>query len=395
MADFEGAPEVDDMSFCSSFAFSTITFFTLDPMSAPISPFASLAAKLSQAAPAVGLSAIPEADRGVGGIGNLTLTGQGAAIGTPVAKSAQLFYPVVLDQKSALCLSFIGMGATFCLKPNCSTVSHQDPSGRFSVEGEVIVIKKNDPVAFSAPSAPFQRMDTDLLNHWTANPKLLDEWGEALLAFKRCLEALPLNSDDLVTTDMLSAKKRFQRQMKQARTPARNLFPAGSEPKEEGFVEVASFTTPSPFKPSLAPFTLPSKASDIEKNFVRVLKRLETGLETTSHNLIQNRTILKDQDKVLRGLESRLDTVEDQLGDIPLGLSSEFVAPTLNGRVAIIAEKVSNMIPAVTPISETQVLSWVNLWWTSTATQVKVDAAEVFSQDCQAFLSSLVTSFQT
>ena len=64
MADFEGAPEVDDVFFYSSLSFSsisTITFFNLDPMSAPISPFASLVAKLSQAALDAGLSAIPEA----------------------------------------------------------------------------------------------------------------------------------------------------------------------------------------------------------------------------------------------------------------------------------------------------------------------------------------------
>jgi hypothetical protein len=220
--------------------------------------------------------------------------------------------------------------------------------------------------------------------------------GEALLAFKRCLEALPLDSDDLITTDMLSAKKRFQRQMKQARTPARNLFPAASDPKDEGFVEVASVTTPSPFKPSLSQLPQSSKATDTEKDFVRILKRLETGLESATHNLIQNRSIIKDQDKVLRGLESRLDTVQqDQVGDIPLGLSTEFAAPTLNGRVAIIAEKVVKMSPVLTPISETQVLSWVNAWWTKSATQDKLDAEEVFSKDCHSFLSSLVTSFQT
>jgi hypothetical protein len=150
----------------------------------PITPFASLQARLDRAAPATGLSAIPESDGGVVGVGNLNLTAQGAAPGTPVAKTTKLFYPVVLNQEDAVCLSFIGMGATFCLKTSCTTVSHQAQAERFAFEEEIIVIKKNDAVAFSTPSAPVKRMDPVLLEHWTANPKSLDEWGEAFLAFK-------------------------------------------------------------------------------------------------------------------------------------------------------------------------------------------------------------------
>jgi hypothetical protein len=361
----------------------------------PFTTFASLQEKLDRAAPSAGLSAIPASDGGVDGVGNLTLAGQGAALGTPVSKSTKMFSPVVLRQKNSVCLSYIGMGATFCLKTSCSTASHQDPSGCFSFEGDIIVIKKNEVVAFSAPSAPFKRMDPALLEHWTANPKSLDEWGEAFLAYKRCLEALPLESEDVVTTDMLSAKKRFQRQMMQARTPARNLFPG--EPKEEEFVDVTGFDTPSPFKPSASTLTLPTKATDSEKGLARLIRRVETGLEATTNNLIQNRSIIKDQDKILRGLESRLDTVQDQVGQIPLGLSAEFVAPTLNGQVALIAEKVITALKPSgtgTPVSQAQVTTWVNAWWSKMPTQAQVDDAQVFCKDCEKFLTSLVISFQ-
>jgi hypothetical protein len=65
--------------------------------------------------------------------------------------------------------------------------------------------------------------------------------------------------------------------------PARNLFPDGSsDPKDQEFVEVAGFATPSPFKPSLVSATSSSKSSDSEKLFVRVLRRVESGLETNS-----------------------------------------------------------------------------------------------------------------
>jgi hypothetical protein len=282
-----------------------------------------------------------------------------------VAKPTKLFYPVVLSQKNDVCLSFIGMGATFCLKTSCSTANHQDPSERFKLEEEISVIKKSVVVAFSAPIAPFKRMDPALLEHsWTANPKSLEEWGEAFLAFKRCLEALPVQSNDVITTDMLSAKKRFQRQMTQTRTPTQNLFPGDGDPKEEDFVDVSGFATPSPFKPtSSSTLTLSSKPTESEKGLARLIRQVESGLEATTNKLIQNRSIIKDQDRILRGLELRLDTVQDQVGEIPLGLSAEFTAPTLNGRVALIAETVSLLKPTGTHNSETQVTGWVNSWW--------------------------------
>jgi hypothetical protein len=219
--------------------------------------------------------------------------------------------------------------------------------------------------------------------------------GGGFLAFKRCLEALPAQSNDVVTTDMLSAKKRFQQQMKQAQTtPARNLFPGDGEPKEEDFVDVVGVATPSPFKPSSSTLTLSTKATESEKGLAFLIKRFESGLETTTHNLIQNCSIIKDQDRVLRGLELRLDTVQDQVGESPLGLSMEFAAPTLNARVALIAETVSSLKPTGAHISETQVTGWVNSWWSKMPIQAQVVDSQAFCKDCEKFLSSLVLSFQ-
>jgi hypothetical protein len=395
----QGAPVVDDVldSSRSNFSFYVIIqFFSLeDPMSSP-TPFSALQARLdAAAAPAAALSsASPAADGGVGGIGSLNLTDQGALPGTPVVKSSKLFYPVLLSPSQDMCLSYIGMGATFCLRSSCTIRNHLDATRRYDFEGKLIVIKKNDSVAFSDPSAPFKRMDPSLLNQWIANPRSLTEWGEAFLAFKRCLEALPGETQDLVTTDMLSAKKRFQRQMQDARTPARTLFSDSEESKSEGFVDVPTLTTPSPFKPSTAALSIKTSSTDNKKNMARMLRRVETGLESASLNLIQDRTIIKDQDKILRGLEARLDTVQDQVGETPLGLSAEFVAPTLNGRVAILAEKVSSLKPSTVNLSETQVVTWVNSWWSRSGNQVQIKKANDFSTGCEQFLTSLVSSFQ-
>jgi hypothetical protein len=70
-----------------------------------------------------------------------------------------------------------------------------------------------------------------------------------------------------------------------------------------------------------------SKTSECEKNFAWVLRQVEHSLETMTHNLIQNHSIIKDQDMILWGLELWLDIVQDQVGEIPLDLPTEFMAP--------------------------------------------------------------------
>jgi hypothetical protein len=232
-----------------------INFFSLETMSSP-TPFASLLAQLDHAAPAVGHSVIPESNGGAGGVGNVNLVDHRAALGMLMAKSTKLFFPVLLQQKKKVCLSFVGMGATFCLQTSCSIASHQDATQRYKFQwDEIIVIKKNDIMAFGDPSAPLTWMDPELLNHWMANPKSLVEWREAFLAFKWCLKALPLKIGDLVTTDMMSAKKKFQIQAQEARMPAHTLFPDSVEAKDEGFIEVTGLATPSLLNPAgiLAP----------------------------------------------------------------------------------------------------------------------------------------------
>jgi hypothetical protein len=77
-----------------------------------------------------------------------------------------------------------------------------------------------------------------------------------------------------------------------------------------------------------------------------------------------------------------------------MGLSSEFVTPTLNGGVAILAEKVAFEKPEAVNLSESQVLTWVDSWWNRSDKQGKINTAGDFSDGCDNFLTSLVASFQ-
>ena len=292
------------------------------------SSFGDLRAQLDAAAPADCLPVVTTPVGGGLGIEDLSLAGQGASPGMLDSRSSKMFSPVVLKSKESACLSVIGQGATFCLRNSCSIGSHKDGPRRFKFLAPIIVVKKNETVAFCEPTAPIQRMDESLLEHWISNPKTLPEWNEALLAYKRCLEALPVGTNACVTADMLSAKKKFQREAQEVRTPARVLF-LKSDDKPEDFVDVSPTVPLSPYKPGLSLLTLP-KLPEGEKNLARHIKRVETGLESATHNLIQQGAIVSGYDKIMRGLESQLDTVQDQLGAVPLGLLAECEAPTLN-----------------------------------------------------------------
>jgi hypothetical protein len=358
------------------------------------SPFADLRAQLDRAAPA---DVLPLAATPVGGglgIEDLSLLGgQGASPGMSGLKASKMFSPVVLRSRENVCLAIIGQGATFCLRNSCTVVSHKDDSRRFDFSEPIIVVKKNETVAFCEPTAPVSKMDRALMNHWLSHPKTLPEWNEALLAFKRCVDALSSSTDSLVTADMLSAKKKFQREAQEVRTPARVLF-SKSEDKSEEFVNVSPTIALSAYKPGLSMLTL-QKFSETEKNLARHIKRVETGLESATHNLIQHRTVMTDQDKIMRGIESRLDTVQDQLGATPLGLTSEFEAPTLNGRVSVLAERISSLnVAAAANVSEPQVVSWVNQWWTKSDMRSQISKADDFAIECEAFLTTLVSTIK-
>jgi hypothetical protein len=62
-----------------------------------------------------------------------------------------------VDGESNMCMSYIGSGATFCLRENCTTNHGNNSSGEgesefAAPEGGVLVILKNNQVAFAAPT---------------------------------------------------------------------------------------------------------------------------------------------------------------------------------------------------------------------------------------------------
>jgi hypothetical protein len=330
-------------------------------------------------------------------MGNLSLAEQGAALpGTPVGNSRsvpspKVYFPVVIKGAEKMCLAVIGQGLSFCLRTSCPVVAHRD-SRRFTFsEGDSVLIRKAKDVAFCEPILPFKRMDDDLLMNWNTNPKSLHQWSEAFLAYRRCLEALPPGLDARVTAEMLTVKREFHRQAQEVRTPSKVLF-ADLEEDSDGFETVTPLPSLSPFKPSLD-VTSPAPAGR-DKQLARHVRLAEEGLSSVTHNLIHQRGTLQDQDKILRGLEVRLDCVQDHLGATPLGLSSEFEAPTLNGRVALLADRFVMLDdkPAVTQITESQVVDWVNKWWGPHEIHRRLRGWETFTTECETFLSSMVST---
>jgi hypothetical protein len=328
-------------------------------------------------------------------MGNLSLEEQGI-LGTPIdhsrsVSSVKVYFPVVFKSVEDMCLGVIGQGLSFCLRTSCTTVAHRDARRYLFTEGDSVLIRKAKDIAFCKPTLPFRRMDDDLLMNWNTNPRSLSQWSETFLAYRRCLESLPVDPDARVTAAMLSVKREFHRQAREVRTPSKVLF-ADSEEDSDGFEAVAPLPSLSPFKPSLD-VTSPAPAGR-DKELARHFRLAEESLSLVTHNLIHQRGTLQDQDKILRGLEVRLDSLQDHLGATPLGLSSEFEAPTLNGRVALLADRfvLLENTPSVSPILEPQVLDWINNWWGAHEIHRHLRGWETFTTECAAFLSSMVTT---
>jgi hypothetical protein len=154
--------------------------------------FSDLRAQLDRATPDVRASRTGPSPTGGGvavGMGNLSLEDQGAALlGTPIVNSLsgpspKVYFPVVVKGVEEMCLAIIGQGLSFCLHTSCPTASHRDARRFRFTEGDSVLIWKAKDVAFCEPTLPFRRMDDDLLMNWNTNPRSLNQWSEAFLAY--------------------------------------------------------------------------------------------------------------------------------------------------------------------------------------------------------------------
>ena len=228
--------------------------------------------------------------RGVAvGTGNLTLEDQGAVLpGTPMVNprslsSPKVYFPVVVKGVEDMCLAIIGQGLSFCLRTSCTTVTHRDARRFLFSEGDSVLIRKAKDVAFCEPTLPFRRMDDELLLNWNTNPRTLNQWSEAFLAYRRCLESLPTDRETCVTAAMISAKREFHRQAQEVRTPSKVLF-SDLDDDSDGFETVTPLPSLSPFKPSLD-VSSPALAGR-DKELARHVRLAEESLSTATHNLI-------------------------------------------------------------------------------------------------------------
>jgi hypothetical protein len=78
---------------------------------------------------------------------------------------------------------------------------------------------------------------------------------------------------------------------------------AREDVKSYDFVNVSVTAALSLYKPGLSILSL-ATFSDSEKKLAHHIIWVETRLELATHNLIQKQTVMKDQDKIMRGLKS-------------------------------------------------------------------------------------------
>jgi hypothetical protein len=88
-----------------------------------------------------------------------------------------------VDGDSGVCLKFIGVGTSFCLRTDC-IIDHRSgpvegPSSFFlPKEEKVLVILKSPEVAFSSPTLSAASIEPDVMEEWETQSLPLAEWNQ-------------------------------------------------------------------------------------------------------------------------------------------------------------------------------------------------------------------------
>jgi hypothetical protein len=143
--------------------------------------------------------------------------------------------------------------------------------------------------------------------NWQTNPRPLDHWKEAFLAYRHCLKALPPDSDICITGEMISPKCEFHRQAQEVRTPAKVLF-FDKEGETDSYKNHPTVPELTPFKPTLD-VSLPGFVG-WDKKLAKHVQLVKDSLSLATQNLIHQKGALQDQDNLLSKNQKRKPSLQ-------------------------------------------------------------------------------------
>jgi hypothetical protein len=245
-----------------------------------------------------------------------------------IVNSNKKFKVRSVDGDSSVCLKFIGVGTSFCLRRDC-VIDHRSgpvegPSSFFlPKEEKVLVILKSPEVAFSSPTVSAASIEPDVMEEWEAQSLPLAEWNQMFGASNQGPNVL-MSSLDIKQEVDATRNDTF-------RTPAKRkkvtiLAPA---PPFEGYSKTVPDAQRSAFKRVATSATLTDSV-------LKAVLEFSQGVERSIASISQVEDTADTAYRKVANLEGLVGSSHEMGG-------SEFDHPTLWGALSNIGAELVNV----------------------------------------------------
>jgi hypothetical protein len=258
---------------------------------------------------------------------------------------------IVVKEDSNLCMSFIGSGASICLRKDCVTnhaftVGVGGKSSFVPPRGGVLAILKNANVAFSSPTLKLSSVEEEVVSTWEGVSYSMDEWQEYFQASNQG-EDLVMSIEDIKVE--AQASKGFD----SFRTPAKKkrVFITEPDPVFDSYVNAFENNDErSVFKRSATSASIAESVCEMDRSIGTLSKGVERMFLGATLSTREAEATADMSFRMSRGLES-------QVGSSGVMDESDWVCPTVWGTLATIGaevtaiknKKVSSPPPAPAP----------------------------------------------
>jgi hypothetical protein len=247
-----------------------------------------------------------------------------------------------VNGRSNMCLSYIGSGATFCLRVNCPT-NHGSASEEGSQvfeppEEGVLVILKNAQVAFAAPVLRASSVESDVAEDWEGQSFAFEDWQQMFRASNQGKNVVMSFQDIKLEVDATRNVESF-------RTPAKRKKVTILEPDMafEGYSKV--LTSPQ----AQSQFKRAANSASLADSIVGLdtaLGSLSLGVERLFEGSV---VAIREVESVADMAYRKSMGLENTIGSSQLMGDSEYAHPTLWGSLATIGMELTSMRNAKPP----------------------------------------------
>ena len=255
------------------------------------------------------------------------------------AAQGKKFKVKVVEEFSGNCFRYIGSGASFCLRKNCS-IKHGTYVG--SVEqasfkpspGGDFVIMKSVHVAFTSPTLNLSSVADEVVDTWEGSAYSLVEWQDFFQASDQGEDVVMSITD--IKTEAQAARSLDSMFQTPAKKSRRVVI---SEPDPEFEVYESVFMSNemrSSFKQSATPATIADSVVTLDRTLAKLSKGVSKMVLEGSSRTRENEAIADKSFRMAKGLEGLV-------GMSKVMEDSDWMCPTVWGTLATIGAEVSSL----------------------------------------------------